>query len=132
MRRPLDWLKQAEAEYAAARSLYEHSHWAWCCFTCHQSAEKALKAVLEHFADRQAGHNLNILLRAVESYVPATDAIRLACVRLNRLYVPTRYPDAFTEGAPAEQYIQLDAQEALHDADAILRYAREAIESSSL
>ncbi|MCS6831558.1 MAG: HEPN domain-containing protein [bacterium] len=130
MRRPQDWLKQAHAEYAAAQSLYEDGHWAWCCFTCQQAAEKALKAVLEHFGDPQTGHNLNHLLQAAEEYARSTDAIRAACRRLNRLYIPTRYPDAFPEGAPAEQYVQMDAQEALNDADTVLRYAREAIESS--
>ncbi len=132
MRRPQDWLKQAQAEYAAAQSLYEDGHWAWCCFTCQQAAEKALKAVLEHFGDPQTGHNLNYLLQAAEEYVPATEAVRGACLRLNRLYIPTRYPDAFSEGAPAEQYVQMDAQEALHDADTVLRYAREAIETTPL
>lgn len=132
MRRPQDWLKQAQAEYEAARSLYEDGHWAWCCFTCQQAAEKALKAVLEHFGDAQTGHNLNHLLAVAEEYVGATDAVRDACRRLNRLYIPTRYPDAFSEGVPAEQYVQMDAQEALHDADAVLRYAREAIQSSPL
>ncbi len=132
MRRPQDWLKQAQAEYAAAQSLYEDGHWAWCCFTCQQAAEKALKAVLEHFGAPQTGHNLNHLLQAAEEYMHATDAVREACRRLNRLYIPTRYPDAFSEGAPAEQYVQVDAQEALHDADTVLRYAREAIESSPL
>ncbi|MDW8320625.1 MAG: HEPN domain-containing protein [Armatimonadota bacterium] len=130
MRRPQDWLKQAQAEYAAAQSLYEDGHWAWCCFTCQQAAEKALKAVLEHFGDVQTGHNLNHLLQAVEEYALSTEAVRAACRRLNRLYIPTRYPDAFSEGAPAEQYVQMDAQEALNDADTVLRYAREAIESS--
>jgi HEPN domain-containing protein len=132
LRRPLDWLKQAESEYAAARSLYEGGHWAWCCFTCQQVAEKSLKAVLEHFGETQTGHNLNLLLEAAAEYAPPPDTLRQACARLNRLYIPTRYPDAFSEGAPADQYTRLDAQEAMHDADAVLRYARGAIESPAL
>ena len=132
MRRPQDWLKQAEAEYAAARSLVDHGHWAWCCFTCQQVAEKALKAVLEHFGNAQTGHNLNLLLEVAAEYVPPPEEVHQACVRLNRLYIPTRYPDAFSEGAPADQYTKRDAQEAIQDADAVLRYAREAIESPAL
>lgn len=132
MRRPLDWLKQAQAEYSAARLLFEHGHWAWSCFTCQQCAEKALKAVLEHFGDVQAGHNLNHLLETASAYVPASESVRNACARLNRLYIPTRYPDAFPAGAPAEQYFEMDAREALTDAEAVLEYARQAVEPSPL
>lgn len=132
MRRPLDWLKQAQAEYAAARSLFEDGHWAWCCFTCQQCAEKALKAVLEHFGDIQTGHNLNHLLESVSVYVPVPESVRNSCIRLNRLYIPTRYPDALPAGAPADQYFESDAQEAIADAEAVLEYARQAIESPSL
>jgi len=132
LRRAPDWLKQAESEYAAARSLYDDGHWAWCCFTCQQVAEKALQAVLEHFGDVQTGHNLNLLLEAAAEYVLPPDEVRHACARLNRLYIPTRYPDAFSEGAPADQYTRLDAEEAIQDAETVLRYARDAVESPAL
>jgi len=101
----------------------------WCCFTCHQAAEKALKAVREDVGDPQTGCNLNILRDAAGDYVTAYGEVRNARARLNRLYIPTRYPDAFPMGAPAEQFFKMDAEEALNDAEAVLRYAEEAVGS---
>ncbi|MFN3928786.1 MAG: HEPN domain-containing protein [Thermoflexus sp.] len=93
------------------RTFYElrTGHWAWCCFTCQQAAEKALKALGEHFHHPLFGHNLNILLSALAAYVEIPPTIREACARLNRFYIPTRYPNAFDQGAPADQFFETDA-----------------------
>jgi HEPN domain-containing protein len=127
MQRTEDWLREAEAELRAARDLLASGHWAWCCFTCHQAAEKALKAVGEHFRARPMGHNLNLLLQHLETFVAIPDEVRYACGRLNRYYIPTRYPDAFDQGVPAEQFFEPDAQEAINDAEQVLAFARRII-----
>jgi HEPN domain-containing protein len=92
--RSKDWLRQAQAEGRAAGDLLKGEHWSWCCFTCHQVAEKALKAICEHFRTPRFGHNLNLLLQAVEQHATVDAAIQRACAHLNRYYIPTRYSDA--------------------------------------
>lgn len=47
----------------------------------------------------------------------------MACSRLNRFYIPTRYPDAFPQGAPASQFFEADARQALTDAKGIATFA---------
>ena len=121
--RAKDWLKEAQAEFRAGRDLLTGKHWSWCCFTCQQAAEKALKAVSEQFRSPQFGHNLNLLLEAVETHIPVPESVRVACARLNRYYIPTRYPNAFDRGAPAEQFFEADARQALADAEEVLRLA---------
>lgn len=128
MQRARDWLKEAQAELSAARDLYKGGHWSWCCFTCHQAAEKALKAICEHFRIPQFGHNLNFLLQAVESYVNVSDQLRRACAHLNRYYIPTRYPNAFDRGAPVDQFFEEDAREALKEAEEVVDFAQGIIE----
>ena len=49
MVRSIDWLKQSEAEFKAATDLLNTNNFAWCCFTAQQSAEKSIKAILNHF-----------------------------------------------------------------------------------
>ena len=100
MQRADDWLRQAQSELGAARHLLDGGYWAWCCFTCHQAAEKALKALCEHLRAPQFGHNLNLLLEAVEARLPVTGSLGMACARLNRYYIPTRYPDVYDRGPP--------------------------------
>lgn len=127
MQRTQDWLREAEAELQAARDLLAHGHWSWCCFTCQQAAEKALEALGEHFRHPLVGHNLNVLLQALRSHIVIPDEVPQACARLNRHYIPTRYPNAFDQGAPVDQFFEPDAQEAIHDAELVLRFARSVV-----
>ncbi|RKY57110.1 MAG: hypothetical protein DRP94_09690 [Candidatus Latescibacterota bacterium] len=124
MQRAQDWLREAEAELDAAQSLLDGKHWSWCCFTCQQAAEKALKAVCEFLRIPQFGHNLNMLVQAIAAQRAVSDSIRTACARLNRYYIPTRYPNAFDRGAPADQFLEEDAHQALEDTREVVKFAQ--------
>jgi HEPN domain-containing protein len=119
-----DWLRQAEDDLGAARDLRVARRYSAACFMAQQSAEKALKALLEHHRLVVAGHNLNDLLARVPPPVAASQAITDACRRLNRLYIPTRYPDAHPSGAPADQFADPDAAAAITDAEEVLNFVR--------
>ena len=45
-----------------------------------------MKAVCEHFRAPQFGHNMNLLLQAIETFVAVTESLPMACARLNRYY----------------------------------------------
>lgn len=120
MNRWQDWWRQAQRDVETARHLLEAGDYEWACFTSQQSAEKSLKAVLELRNLDHEGHSLNRLLRTVVGSDEAPDGIREACSRLNRLYMPTRYPDAVPEGAPYDQFLRRDAEDAIRDAQAVL------------
>jgi HEPN domain-containing protein len=130
MQRDQDWLGEAEAELRVARDLLRGKHWSWCCFTSQQAAEKALKALCEHFRNPQFGHNLNLLRQAVEVHMAVSGSVQMACARLNRYYIPTRYPNAFDQGVPAEQFFEADARQALEDAEEVVRLAESIIRPS--
>ncbi len=130
VQRSKDWLRQADAELRAARDLLKGEHWSWCCFTSQQAAEKALKALCEHFRTPQFGHNLNVLLQAVEQHTPVDSSVQRACAHLNRYYIPTRYPDAFPQGAPADQFFDADARQALAAAEEVIAFASKLINPS--
>ncbi len=123
MIRDQDWLKEARGELAAAADLFRGGHWSWCCFTSQQAAEKALKAICHHFRDPQPGHNLNVLLQSVEQHVSTPQPVREACANLNRYYIGTRDPDAFSQGAPVEQFFEKDARTALAEAGEVMGFA---------
>jgi HEPN domain-containing protein len=125
-----DWLAEARAELRAAEALLQAGHWSWCCFTCQQASEKALKAISESLRAPQFGHNLNVLVQAIEQRLCVPETVRLAAGRLNRFYIPTRHPDAFDHGAPADQYFEPDARQALEDAREIQQFAERIIGTS--
>lgn len=126
MQRHADWLRQAEAELRAARTLLAGGDWGWCCFTCQQVGEKALKALAEWRRLPRSGHDLTTLATALD----VAPELLAACQRLDRYYIPTRYPDAFARGAPADHFARDDAEKAIGDAEAILESARDALGSS--
>lgn len=123
MLRSSDWLEEARAELKAARDLLATDNYAWCCFTSQQAAEKALKGILDHQRRLPFGHNLNQLVAdiAIHSSVPTN--VTNAARRLNRHYIPPRYPDAFPSGVPAQQYSRPDAEDAVADAEAVVDFA---------
>jgi HEPN domain-containing protein len=124
LRRVRDWIVQALADLKAAQDLLNSSNYAWACFASHQAAEKALKAILEHFGTPSTGHNLLELLAEVSAHVEVSEDLRDDCKTLNRYYIPTRYPNAFSSGAPAEMYDEKDAREAYSRAEGVVRFAQ--------
>ena len=69
MVRSIDWLKQSEAEFKAATDLLNTNNFAWCCFTAQQSAEKSIKAILNHLRCEALGHNLNTLIQEIQQHL---------------------------------------------------------------
>jgi HEPN domain-containing protein len=51
------------------------------------------------------------------------DAARI----LDRFYIPTRYPNGFDDGKPADYYTQKDSQQAIDCAETIVRFCARCI-----
>jgi HEPN domain-containing protein len=120
--RAQDWLAQAERDLRHAersRSAGEHE---WACFAAHQAAEKAVKALHLHLGQEAWGHVVARLLSELPVSVPE-GLVERARV-LDNFYVPSRYPNSHTEGAPFEHYGPLQSEEAIAHAGAILGFVR--------
>jgi HEPN domain-containing protein len=120
-----DWFRQAEADLRHARHALRDGDHEWACFAAHQAAEKAAKAA--HAALRQEawGHVITELLDALKAQVPAIDDDLLDRARaLDKLYVPTRYPNGLVQGAPTDFYTRPEAERAIADAEAVLAICR--------
>ncbi len=46
--------------------------------------------------------------------------------RLDKHYIPARYPNGFASGTPGDYYMEQDADQAIKDADEILRLCESA------
>jgi hypothetical protein len=62
-------------------------------------AEKALKALGEHFRQDLFGHNLNLLLQGLQTFVSIPDEVRQACARLTATTFQRATPMLLTECA---------------------------------
>jgi HEPN domain-containing protein len=120
-----DWLRQAVADLAHARHALAGGHHEWACFSAQQSAEKAAKAAHERLGHEAWGHSVTELLDALRPDLPAVDAPLMDRARaLDKLYVPTRYPNGLPTGAPADYYTRAEAERAIADAEAVLVVCR--------
>ena len=125
--RSADWLHQADRDLAHARHALEDRDYEWACFAAQQAAEKGVKAVHEHRHGEGWGHVISKLLRELPLEIGVTEGLVQTGLRLDKLYIPTRYPNGFDSGAPGDFYIEAEAQHAIADAEAIVEFCRRAI-----
>jgi HEPN domain-containing protein len=123
--RATDWFRQAEADLAQARDSHRDHHYEWACFAAQQSAEKAAKAAHAALGQEAWGHVVTELLDALRSSARGIDDELLDRARaLDKLYIPTRYPNGLVSGAPADFYTRAEAERAIADAEAVLEVCR--------
>ena len=127
------WLRYAEDDLRTAETLLEQSDIVprISCFHAQQAAEKALKAVLYGAGERVViGHSLAELGERVEQRDPAYRALRGEVAKLDRYYVPTRYPNGLPAGGdPGEAFDAEDAAAAIATAERALEYVRRLLDA---
>ena len=120
--RAKDWLTQAWRDLEHARHDMAEGYHEWACFSAQQAAEKALKGLYHHLGAEAWGHSVKRLLEGLpNSVVVPTDLIDCGRI-LDRFYIPTRYPNGFDYGTPADYYTEKDSREAIGCAEQILRF----------
>lgn len=120
--RSRDWFRQAEHDLAKARLDRQWQYFEWACFTAHQAAEKALKAVYYARHGEARGHGVRELLLSLG--LPVDDALLSQATSLDRFYIPTRYPNGLPTGVPHDYFSQDDAVTAIAAAEAILAWCQ--------
>ncbi len=120
------WMRSAKHTLESARRDYEAGDYVWACFKAHQVGEKTIKALLWGLGSPRIGHSITRLLKHLEALgisVPR-EIIDKAMV-LDKYYIPTRYPDAWSEGIPEEYFSEKEAREALMYAEEILKWVED-------
>jgi HEPN domain-containing protein len=123
------WLEQAAADLKAAGDSRRAGNNEWACFQCQQAGEKALKAVWILDGHDPWGHSL---LRLVEEHPDAARrrrflALRDAASLLDKLYIPTRYPNGLPDLTPSRVYGEPDAAAAVQAAAGFVDLARDCL-----
>jgi len=94
----------------------------WACFIAQQAAEKATKAVAQARGGDIMGHAVSRLVAEVLDEPP--DDVVEAARRLDRFYIPTRYPNGWAAGKPGDYYSREDAEGAIADARRVVGYCQ--------
>ena len=120
--RSKDWLRQARRDLEHARHDAADGFYEWGCFSAQQAAEKAVKALYQHLGGEAWGHALKRLLEELPPDAGVTPELVDAGRILDRFYIPTRYPNGFDDGIPADYYTAADCETAIGCAETILRF----------
>lgn len=122
-----DWLRQAEADLRHAGNARASGDFEWACFAAQQGAEKAVKAVITGLGGESWGHSVTVLLGGLAERIDVPPELVDAARRLDKHYIPSRYPNGFDTGAPTDYYTEDEAEAAIADGVRILEYCRDSL-----
>ncbi len=124
-----DWYRQAEADLRHARNALKDGDYDWACFAAQQAAEKGVKAVVQINGGEPWGHSVTVLLggEGLAERISIADDLVEAGKRLDKHYIPTRYPNGFDAGAPTDYYTAAEAEDAIADAAKIMEFCQGAL-----
>ncbi len=125
--RALDWLAQAIHDLEHARHASEDGDYDWACFAAQQAAEKSVKALFLSLGGDGWGHVVTRLLLDLENRLTIPEELVQAARRLDKHYIPTRYPNGFDLGAPKDYYTADEARQAVEDAERIYDFCQQSL-----
>ena len=96
-KKPLEWFKQADYDLKTAEYLFKGKRYVYTVFMCHLSLEKTLKGLYQEKLNKLPPkvHNLIYLIEKIGLELP--DDLFDWISALNRLSIPTRYPEDLKE-----------------------------------
>jgi HEPN domain-containing protein len=124
MNRWRDWLEQAFRDLRHAENARNDADFEWSAFAAPQAGEKALKALIMEKGGEPWGHSVTALIEALPGELSPSTSLQDAARRLDKHYVPTRYPNGFAEGYPGKFYTRGEAEGAIADASQIIEFCR--------
>jgi len=122
-----DWLGQARCDLSHAVNCCKDEHFEWSCFSAQQAAEKAIKAVYLHLHGEGWGHSVYGLLKGLGDKMDVSQQLLDTAKGLDKHYIPTRYPNGFDSGMPADYYTKAEAEEAIKNAERIIEFCENCI-----
>ena len=120
--RAQDWLKQAKRDFSHAEADLKSGYYEWSCYSAQQSAEKAVKAVCKLQNGEARGHSITGILKKLAARFPEIDSLIQSAMNLDKLYIPSRYPNGFDSGTPEDYFTAEDARKAIEDARIIIAF----------
>jgi HEPN domain-containing protein len=117
-------MRQAEADLRHAKNSLNAGDYDWACFAAHQAAEKAVKAVFQKLHLDAWGHTVSVLLANLPAQMKVPKGLVEYAKKLDKHYIPARYPNGFESGAPTDFYTKDEAEAAIKMAEEILGFCK--------
>lgn len=123
----LRYWKQATHTLESAGRDNAEGDFAWACFKAQQAAEFALKGWIRSEWEFVTGHSVYSLCLKLSDKMTVPDKILSCSLDLDKVYIPSRYPDAFDMGAPMDYFDREDAEKHIECTREILDFIREQV-----
>ena len=122
---PRKWLEFARDDLTLAVLALQNGIYNQVCFHSQRGVEKALKGFLRS-CQRSVPrtHALREGLTLCQTLDESFHTLKDTCVRLDRYYIPTRYPDALPGTAPEGLPARQDAEEAVAMLQEVLQWIK--------
>ena len=124
MNRWRDWWEQALRDFRQAGHSTDGGYHEWAAFAAQQAAEKSIKALILSCSGEPWGHSVTGLLEALPQGSETPESLMEAANRLDKHYLPARYPNGLPAGYPGKLYTAGEAKEAIADAAQIIEFCR--------
>jgi len=95
-KKPEEWFKQAAYDFKTAEIMLENKRFIYAVFMCHLSIEKALKGLYQSSLNELPPKVHNLIYPVEKIGLTPPDTFHNAIFELNRVSIPTRYPDDLT------------------------------------
>lgn len=122
MNRARDWLEQAKSDLKHAKNSLQMGDYAWACFAAQQSAEKAVKALFMKHNSIAWGHSVSELLENLPKPLQSNTELIEKAKKLDKYYIPTRYPNAHPSGPAYKFYTKEEAEEAIKICEEVINF----------
>ncbi|MBK9357410.1 MAG: HEPN domain-containing protein [Bacteroidales bacterium] len=88
-----EWYFQSDYDLETASAMFESGRYVYCIFMCHLSIEKALKGLLVRSRNMFPSKSHSLLFFVEKMDLKLDDAQYEFLYTLNKISVPTRYPE---------------------------------------
>ncbi len=118
------WLESAKTTLASAEHDLKGGFYNWACFKAQQASEMALKALLSALGILPQVHSVYRLYLILKEELPIKIPENIL-KKLDKYYIPTRYPDVFPDSTPSELFSKEEAEEAIEGAELVIKEVEE-------
>jgi HEPN domain-containing protein len=120
-----DWLRQAKRDLEHARHALEDEDYEWSCFAAQQAAEKAVKALYQKLGADAWGHLVSTLLSNLPAEIYPEEVLIEKAKELDMHYIPSRYPNSYSSGAPLDFYTRAGSERVIGYAEEIIAFCED-------
>jgi HEPN domain-containing protein len=128
MNRAKDWLPQSEHTLNVAKWCLKGKYYDSVCFLSQQAAEMCVKALCQFRRLECWEHSIKSILDELNAVVDVPETIINLAKKLDKYYIPTRYPNSFEKGAPKDYYTKDEAEDAIEYGEEIIRFCKRHIQ----